>query len=232
MSVRFDASADGLIRTASVLDYNSAFTWMTWAYGTTFPTDFPMLMVVGSGVTPYNVDELGASAAASHKAWIEAAIAGSFGGVEATNVLTATQWYHVAMVRESATALKFYLDGSSVATDTLNITGRTAATQMTVGKRRIDSSDENPWNGRVAYMKAWASALTPTEVLAEKEYADAQKASPWGVWALTSHTDLTDSSGNGRNWTANGTLTTEADPTLSPPTPPTPLMFRRSRRAA
>jgi hypothetical protein len=215
MSVRFDASTDGLVRTASVLNYNSPYSWMAWVYASVF-NEFPFMFNVHTGSSsPYNTDGAGMGDAASHKPYIEPVIAGTFGGTQGASALTLATWYHMAMVRESVSSLKLYIDGTLVATDTLNITGRTASSRMDVGKRTSSGSDEQQWNGRVAYMRAWQSALTPTEILAEKDSVTAVKASPWGVWPLVLHTDLTDTSGNTRNWTSSGTLTTEADPVLA-----------------
>jgi hypothetical protein len=146
---------------------------------------------------------------------IRARSGGSGGAVTGTDISTAT-WYHLAMVRESATALKLYLNGVLDATATQDITGRSAVTRMEIGAE--SSSDSNPFNGRIAAIKAWSTALTLAEVVNEIPTILPRKFSNlYGWWpCFPGATErLRDYSGNGRSWTESGTLSDEDPPRIS-----------------
>src|SRR3546814_9767414 len=81
---------------------------------------------------------------------------------------------------------------------------------MNIGAR---GNTDRANNTRVAYARLHAAVLTPTQIDAEAVSATPViTANLWASWPLTVHTDLTDHSGNGRDFTAVGTLSTEADP--------------------
>lgn len=69
------------------------------------------------------------------------------------------------------------------------------------------------WNGRVWNVKQWNRALTEAELLVESYYARPMfPASLNFWWPLHNASDTADRSGNGRNPTVGGTLTTEDGP--------------------
>lgn len=71
--------------------------------------------------------------------------------------------------------------------------------------------------GHYAYARhVYGSGLTTADALALAAET-APDAGDWGFWALPSSADVTDSSGNSRDFTAVGTLTDEDDPDLGPP---------------
>lgn len=68
--------------------------------------------------------------------------------------------------------------------------------------------------GWYAYGRAvYASGLTTADVLAYAA-SDVQDAGDWGFWPIVDNADTGDDSGNGRDLTFNGTLTSESSPTL------------------
>lgn len=62
-------------------------------------------------------------------------------------------------------------------------------------------------------VKCWTAALTQPQIAAEiSYYNNVLVANNYLATPLQSASDLSDVSGNNHPWTANGTLTTEADP--------------------
>lgn len=205
-AVRFDASGDYLRKTTSLLDYNSAYTFCFWVYlASNTGSGYQALLTISAGGSAYDELFIDGSRVLSLEV----------GNGSSTKVTGATlalsTWYHVTVVRESNASIKVYLDGSSTPTitNTLSVSGRTAASNLSFSTNAFSE-----WaDARIAYARAWASALTTTELAAEKNSATAVKASPWAVWSL--QTNGTDSSGNSRDLTAGGTLTySEAGPDL------------------
>lgn len=131
-----------------------------------------------------------------------------FGGLGTTDV-----WQHVAMVRESTTSCKVYVDGVLAITNTSSIFLRSAATNWSIGFAVAGGTDVN--NSRFADCKVWSTALTVGEIETEMPtQAPVKTSNLWGYYPLSVHTDLDDYSGNGRHLTGYGTLTTEDDPPL------------------
>lgn len=222
MSVRFDNSGDDLRRTSDLPNYNAAYTWMAWVYAVTLPADAATMYCAGT--TSWNKDELSLNPDGS-------LYLGVYGGASSDwpggGSLSATTWYHVALVRESATSAKVYVDGSLLITNTADASGRGATALVTVGILEADSTRYNPFDGRVAHMKAWTTSLTLAEVQAEKPYVvPLKQASLYGWWPTKSGAveRVKDYGASGRDWTATGTLSDEADPGIAW----SPVMLRRS----
>lgn len=74
--------------------------------------------------------------------------------------------------------------------------------------------DANTSQGYYAYCHAYDSDIGQTAARALKDASTPQN-SPWAFWPLADNTDTGDDSGNARTITFNGTITTEASPTLS-----------------
>lgn len=67
--------------------------------------------------------------------------------------------------------------------------------------------------GDYAYAGARAEAMTAVDAKA-LIYRSATAAGDWAYWRLLNASSLTDSSGNSRDFTANGSITNGADPTI------------------
>lgn len=69
---------------------------------------------------------------------------------------------------------------------------------------------------RIAHMRVWEAALTEAEWTTEWNCTTAQRAANlWAEWRFVNAAGAaTDSSGNGRSLTVNGTLSDEADPVI------------------
>lgn len=216
MAVRFNASADNLNR-SSVVDYNSAYTWMAWIYfvGGTSGTWCIPYWVSDSGWN--NNEGIAVDDAAPYRFLLFASVA-TVWNPDATGSVSPTTgvWYHTALVRESTTSLKMYIDGVLQGTVTANVTGRGASTTMSMGNN-VSASD-SAMDGRVAAIKIWTRALTLAEVNAEmRTIRPLDTTSLWGWYPNFpgSGERARDYSGNGRNWTEGGTLTDEDPPPVS-----------------
>lgn len=209
MSVRFDAAADRLLRTTDLLDYNSPYTWMAWVYLVSDLNTVSTFFVSGDD-TVNNYDRI-TTTPDGVSLRLAVIVGGTLTNIDGVS-LTVGIWSHLTIVRESATSIKMYLNGTLAGTNTRAITGRTAATRMEHGAYR--SANTLRSDSRVAYIKAWSAALTLLEVQAEKDVAGAVRtANLYGEWKTPIGSDrVADTSGNGRNWTESGTLTDEAQP--------------------
>lgn len=134
----------------------------------------------------------------------------SANSADGSTVLSTDTWYHLGLSRDNTTpgagANRLFLNG--VLETTVTSLHGANSRFWTIG---YDINGLNPANLSVAYVRAWEADLSAGEWAAEKNSATAVKASPWGTYALTVHTNLTDGSGNGRDLAANGTLSTDAD---------------------
>lgn len=199
MAVRFDADGDYLSRSAD-LPAVSPLSWVGSFYISVDRNAGSGLFVLSNaGFTAYDFLSLlttdGTTLVASTNL--------NTAGVSGTNLSVGT-WYRIGYTRNGATHL-VYLNG------TLNITlsSNNTVTPTTL----LFGAPTNWFNGRVAYIKMWTATLDASEILAESNsFLPVRTSNLYGDWRLPTHTDLTDSSGNGRTLTANGTLTTEAGP--------------------
>lgn len=219
MAIRFDAATDRLVRTSGLLNYNAAYTRMAWVYavsgagGTSYMDVFASL-ANASDYMP-GLDELAfgdvAGGPFSISVWN-----GSWSGSDGSTATQNGTWYHVALVRESASLLRLYVNGTSEATVSANVSGRGASVREEIGA--MSTNNYNPLNGRIAAIKEYSAALAQDEIRQEmRQYLPGRTASLWkftpGVERSVSDAIL-DYSGNGRNWTQGGTLSLEDGPPI------------------
>ena len=83
---------------------------------------------------------------------------------------------------------------------------------LTIGNDSYDEWMDATW----AHVKVWDAVLSAAELEQERWTIRPQRLANLHLWTpLWSTADLNDYSGNGRNWTAGGTLATEDGPPLS-----------------
>lgn len=212
MAVRLTSASSQSLSRATVPDYNAAYTALIAVrFETLIAGSDPVVLMLQSA-TLSDYDLLWYYPAGSQLRWNEylADVPRDIVGP----ALTPGVWYYMAMVRYSATSRELFLGTSplnmvSVGTDTGgNVAARAAATTVKIG----EYSGNFFLNGRVRYARLFTTALTLPQIKA------ASGGTLWGAWLLPDATNLTDSSGNGRNLTATGTPTTEADDTVTWPT--------------
>lgn len=136
--------------------------------------------------------------------------------ITGTTIPSDGAWYHLAMVRASASSLLLYVNGAQEANNTTSVSGRTASTRMEVGA--YSTSDYNPMNGRVAAIKIYTTNLSASEIQNEMRTYVPQRTANLHIWTPavenTAGNADNDYSGNGNNWTAGGTLTLEDGPPI------------------
>ena len=139
----------------------------------------------------------------------------TLGTTEALPAVVGGAWYHAAIVRESATSLKMYIDGTQVAQRTDNVSTRDPCAFITFGQSPAGTAR---LSGRLAGWKLWGGrALTGAEIAAEAPYRNPQQylSDVWAVYKfLDNATQLADSSGNSRSLTfvGSGSTSSVADP--------------------
>jgi hypothetical protein len=128
------------------------------------------------------------------------------------STLDADTYYHVAVVREDATTVKVYLDGTLDITVTKDTTGRDAAAYWNLGAY-YDGGAFNFYNGLMWGMKAWTDALSGGERTAELTQGHpVRTANLYGYWDFEEVDPELDDSGNGHDWTTYNSPTLEVSP--------------------
>jgi hypothetical protein len=92
------------------------------------------------------------------------------------------------------------------------VEGSVQAEQVLLGRRGV--GDANTSNGWYAYLQVYGTDIGQS-ALRSACSKSASATSELGFWPLVDNTDTGDDSGNGNTITFNGTLSTEASPTLS-----------------
>jgi Concanavalin A-like lectin/glucanases superfamily len=214
MAVRFDAAADRLLRTSGLIDYNAAYTVMGWVYLVSDLNAYGAIFSLNTGDVAQDLDYIGVNAdGVSLISYVD--IAATPTEVDSGYNFTVATWAHLAIVRASATSLQVYINGvAQGSANTQNVAGRTAATRMefgAVGTGNIDRA-----NARVQHVKIWSTNLSAAEILQEYQVARPVRTDSLHLWTpLWGAADIADYSGNARDWTAGGTLTTEDGPPVS-----------------
>jgi hypothetical protein len=202
-----DASGDYLSRTTGLLDGNALYSWMAWWYlvsdlniaGNMFTLSngagsIQERLTTGGDGTTLNLSFLGTNQAGS-----EAPIG---------------SWFNATVVRESFTSCKLYKNALLDITNTTDVSARGALD----GFQRINHSSTARMHARVANPMEWSVALSQDEIRRQmfslRPIVRLDKLHAWHP-GLPFTTDRTkDLSGNKRNWTENGTLSTEPGPLL------------------
>lgn len=197
MAVRFNASGESLSRAR----LSGARTLMGWFRIVTDRNDYTAFFGAGDNRL------LGTDSDGTTLLFYD-------GAVEFTSTnLTVGTWYHLTLTLSSDAsggAFVAYLNGA------LSMNGNTSAADS--GTTMYVANDAyGEWlNGNVAHVKLWSAALSAAEVQQEMyTVVPARSDNLVGWYPLDTHTDVSDWSGGGSNWTANGTLTTEDNPPVS-----------------
>jgi hypothetical protein len=143
------------------------------------------------------------------------AVSGSESSIN-VGALTVGTPVHLALVRESSSTLSLYQGGTYQNQVSMSVGSRGATQREMLGLL-------NGWNGlngpfRLTAIKCWQAALTAAEIAAEMKSIRPLRLANLHSWHPCIANNLTDAlkdySGNGRNWTAQGTPTAE---TVTPP---------------
>lgn len=125
-----------------------------------------------------------------------------------STVVSLNQWHWAAIVRNSSTDWKGYLDSVQEISATSESAGSTSS--IVVGNDLAFLAA--PFSGRLAAVKVWNTNLTQAEIINEaRQYAPIRTANlvAWFPLLKVEGTDYT-----GSNWTINGTLTAVDGPPI------------------
>jgi hypothetical protein len=210
-ALRFtSASSQCANRTASVPDYNAAYTWLAWVRLTT-AGDSNHFAVSADG---NNYDQFYRTSAGGILQ-LQVNVGGAATTISGSTVLNADTWYLIAVRRNSAASAELFIGTTSAnlaaegGTNTRDTTSRTAAGRLDLASFR----GSGPFlNGMLTAAKLWTRALTLAEMKTEGDYFEPVDATNvWGAWRLDDlTTGIQDNTGNSRDLTVtNGPLTLE-----------------------
>ena len=218
MAVRFTTAATNrLSLTSSVIDYNSTYAWGGWIQPVVDTNANSQIFSI-SDATANNADIVLFGADGTTLA-IRCVVATLVTEVTGTNVTVGADYY-LLVVRESVTSIKLYIGTPTTAltldiTNTRDVTLRLAPTLMRIG---ASGSNSQRFDGHVSNWKAWTESKTLAEAQLEQFTTIPKSFSNlWGYWPMIATTPerARDYSGNGRNWTEDGTITDEDGPGIS-----------------
>lgn len=201
MSIVLDASADALQITSSPLDASNPYLYTQWVRLSSIGGNYQTLFSLeGADYHFFAVDPDG-------HAYVESGAGGNTGSM----TLVTGEDYYIACRR--------VLDGVTHRIELLinnSIQATVTATDFAASRMHIGhfggGHTANAMHGSTAYNKAWQGNKNDAFVLAEMscvEFVDDTGA--YGRWDFAGGS-LTDQSGNGHNWTSEGTLTTGPNP--------------------
>lgn len=198
MAVRIDAAGDYLSRTTS-LPTVDPFTVCFWFYMVADRNAIgSIFLITNSAGTVYQGLTLSTNGTLLR-------VSTSGGNTNGTNLSTAT-WYHLAYTRNGSTHLS-YLNGVQDA----SLTSSISLTPFSV----VLGSDSVNWcNARFFDVKIWDNAvLGAAEIIQEMNIVCPKRTDNIHLFSPILIGDrTTDYSGQGRNWTENGSLTDEQSP--------------------
>lgn len=206
MATRFDASGDYLIRAEAI---TGLFTIAFWLRLITDANNYTSFLWMGSDTA----DDAQAIHISTDSDGTRLDIWALDGGAQRITgpQLTVGLDYYIAITGSTAAGfpLRLYVNGTMQGAGTETTGAGTFAAQRF---QVADSPWSQPANARVSHLRAWNVDLNHSEIIAEMDRTQPGLENfLWIMCPLERHNDLEDLSGNYRNLTANGTLTTEDD---------------------
>lgn len=206
MSLYVGASAsDYGLKTAGVINHNIAYTWMAWVDLVSDTNNWGTIWTAigGADISSTEEDWLGFDIDGTTiriEAW-----AGSVGtGISGSSMTVGTP-AHVTITRESATRIRGYLNGTTWGSVDVTVSSRAATQRELIGKIASNASPI-----RLTAIKCWQAALTAEEIATEMKSVRPLRLANLHSWHPAIASDLTtalkDFSGNGRDWSDQGTL--------------------------
>ncbi len=222
MAVRLEASnGEYLSRTTDLPDQDGAYTICGWIRFASIFDAIQSVVTLGSAADEY--DALGVVIQRMSLSFAS----GRSTGLQFGSLLSANQWYHVAMRRTSTTLLDMILDLTVELSET-KTASRPLPDRFHLGAD-WPLTDGTYGDFRLWGWKCWTRALSNAEIAAESLFAmPITLDSLHGVWPfIAGGTREEDYSGNGRDWTENGTLSDEDPPNVAW-RPQSPARFQKA----
>jgi len=196
------------VRSSSVINHNSAYTWMAWVDLVADTDTYGHIWAAMSANSDdwTNADWIGTG---SNGTTVSAGCAVG-GGSSSTSgsELTVGTPQHLSLVRESSSSLSLYQDGAHKSQVGASVGSRSATQREMLGLLNGGSGYRCPC--RLTAIKCWQAALTADEIVAEMRSIRPLRLANLHSWHPAIANNLTDAlkdySGNGRDWTANGSL--------------------------
>lgn len=210
MAVRFDGtSGEDFRRTANLPNVNS-FTVCGWA---------KLSVDTNTYATLFSLQDSGGPNYILLTTALDGTTLGIWGPGDGSGTtlqaLTVGQWFFWAVTCSGTGANQLISYYATPGATSLTSASRAAGvanytpTRMSLG----DDSFGEPWNGCIERVRVWDAALSTAELLQEMNRTAPARYSNLNIFspmiASTVALSATDYSGNGRNWTANGTLAVE-----------------------
>ena len=220
-----------LVRTASLPAFTNAadFTISGWFYvgSGVFIKDFFLIQV-----------SLGDAFGTGQYVWLGTKADGATLELEIYNgvtfadtfgtVLTIPGWWHLALVK-FGTTYTVYVSSENNATDAAVALTTTSTATFTIGQFGPVITSQNG----LVNVKVWTAALTPAEIRADRDSLNLAKTASVHLQSnLDVAGDYSDSSGNGRTWTAQATIAALVPSALTTVADPTPLVPANTTSAA
>lgn len=207
------SSADtNYLSSTSPHDYNSDYSVVFWTYVAAAPAASVYDWVIGTS-DGNSRDGIGGDATGKWRLFVK--VNGGATNAALGSTVSTNTWHKVWITR-SGNTLTFYLNSAQDAQLTNSIAGRTAV-QLETLLAYLDGT--SVMNARVAAFKAYNALLTTDELENESMHYFPQRTANLYRWepevAGASAERTTDYSGNGRNWTANGTISDADGPPIS-----------------
>lgn len=214
MSTRIDASGDSIRRTAA-LPSDTLLTIMVLGYVVNDRAGnyryFCGIENATTNASAYKV--MGWSSANNFEVSSESG-SGSFAAAPATG-----KWFWAAVSCGGTGANSFngYWRYLSPSDGTTVYTASCTSTAFTEALMPLGSDSYAEWcDIRLSTAKVWDAVLTQAEIESEMNSVRPMRYTNLHLFSpLWSATDILDYSGNGKNWTAGGTLSTEENPPIS-----------------
>jgi hypothetical protein len=205
------AGPDWLERTSSpVLGMNAAYTKAGWIIFDGDLADGYVLMISDGGFSNYDaVYTFGSGTSAR----FQLECSGGSGGSSAAlgSSITPGQWYYVALVRESATSLRLYVDGVLDAECTADVSGRAASAAQYLGSFG-NLGGGFTLDGRLGYWRGWSDNLSTSEQTDEAvSPTPVRTADLFEDWPFDPG-DLVNGAANNRDWSSAGSPTADDGP--------------------
>lgn len=182
-----DGNSKYAFKTSGVVDYNSAYTVAFAVRFADFGNGAAKAYVWSDNATSgNNWDALGTNSSGNLILGVASAADGTNAETTGSTALSLNTWYHVVIVRNSATDRKVYLNGVQEISATTATTSRTAAGKEFVGTR----TDGYGCNAAFSDFMHWNRALSVGEIAAHRRGARPVSLNGLVTWVPTRRTTI------------------------------------------